>query len=184
MTPAYAYAGIGSRRTKEPILNAMEAAGQALASLGLTLRSGAAYGADTAFERGCDNAHGPKEIYIPWEGFNKRYTNEWGVIGHEITHYHTARNLAAEHHPTWNKLSLGIRPLMIRNSYQIMGRDMQSPCLFVLCSTPGSQGQGGTGQAIRIAQAHNIPVFDMGNLKPISENSRPKTTLYSNSEFP
>ncbi|WP_206018384.1 hypothetical protein [Roseovarius nitratireducens] len=142
----------------------MEAAGQALASLGLTLRSGAAYGADTAFENGCDNAHGPKEIYIPWQGFQRRFIEEPGVIGKDMNHYYEAEKLAKEHHPAWDKLSLGIRPLMIRNSYQIMGRDMQSPCLFVLCSTPGGQGQGGTGQAIRIARAHDIPVFDMGSM--------------------
>ena len=70
-----------------------------------------------------------------------------------------------KHHPAWTDLSASVKQLMTRNSYQIMGQDMQSPCLFVLCWTPSGSGQGGTGQAIRIAKAHDIPVFDMAKPK-------------------
>jgi hypothetical protein len=158
MTPAFAYAGIGSRRAKDKITNAMEAAGEALASLGLTLRSGGAHGCDRAFERGCDRVLGPKEIYIPWGGFNNRSVHERGVIGKEMRHYHTAERLARRYHPAWLKLTPAMKQLITRNSYQIL------PCLFVLCWTPSGLGQGGTGQAIRIAKAHDIPVFDMANM--------------------
>ena len=173
----------------------MEAAGEALASLGLTLRSGGAYGADTAFEKGCNAANGPKEIYIPWNGFNDRHINEGGVMplhtpvtehscGYPVN-YDEAEKLAKDHHPAWNKLSPGIKPLLIRNSYQIMGRDMQSPCLFVLCWTPNGSGQGGTGQAIRIARAHNIPVFENSAYLCSSKNFfRPKPPLYPNPKIP
>ena len=44
------YAGIGSRRTPGPALNAMRATAERLATLGYTMRSGHAPGADTAFE--------------------------------------------------------------------------------------------------------------------------------------
>ena len=46
------YAGIGSRKTPEDIITLMHRLGVRLAELGFTLHSGAANGADTAFEIG------------------------------------------------------------------------------------------------------------------------------------
>ncbi len=54
------YAGVGSRLTPMPILGLMRKLGFRLAELGYTLRSGAADGADAAFEAGCDEAGGSK----------------------------------------------------------------------------------------------------------------------------
>ena len=34
--------------------------------------------------------------------------------------------------------------------------------LFVLCWTPYGAAAGGTGQALRIAEHHHIPVFNLG----------------------
>lgn len=164
MTPAYAYAGIGSRRAKNKILSACATAGISLATMGLTLRSGAAYGCDAAFEQGCDEACGTKEIYIPWGGFNARSIHEPGVIGKEMITYHLAEKVAKAHHPKWSALTPVMKNIMARNSYQVLGQDLESPVLFVLCWTPNGSGQGGTGQAIRIAKAHDIPVFDMGRM--------------------
>jgi hypothetical protein len=92
--------------------------------------------------------------------------HETGVIGKEMRHYHTAQSLARRYHPAWLKLTPAMKQLITRNSYQVMGPDLQSPCLFVLCWTPSGLGQGGTGQSIRIAKAHDIPVFDMAKPKP------------------
>jgi len=161
----------------------MQAAGQALASLGLTLRSGGCYGADRAFEKGCHQGH--KEIYIPWGGFQGRSIHEPGVIGKEMRHYHDAEQIAAEHHPAWNELTPGIKALMTRNTYQVLGRNLQSPCLFVLCWTPQGKGKGGTGQAIRIARAHDIPVFENSAYLCSSKKFfRPKPPLYPNPKIP
>lgn len=64
------YAGIGSRKTPKEILGLFDYLGRYFAKRRFLLRSGAADGADTAFEDGCDIYSGPKEIYLPWKGFN------------------------------------------------------------------------------------------------------------------
>ena len=59
------YTGIGSRKTPIEIINKMIKLGQILGKHGYILRSGGANGADKAFEQGCDNVLGKKEIYLP-----------------------------------------------------------------------------------------------------------------------
>ena len=63
------YAGIGSRETPKNICLYMTAIAKRLASLGYTCNSGGADGADSAFERG---AVINRQIFLPWDGFNKR----------------------------------------------------------------------------------------------------------------
>ena len=64
------YTGIGSRETPLEYIQLFIRIAEYLASVGYTLRSGGANGADLAFEIGCDNKQGKKEIYIPWYSFN------------------------------------------------------------------------------------------------------------------
>lgn len=149
------YAGIGSRETPSTIITLMSLMARHLAQNGYTLRSGAAQGADTAFEVGCDYVSGPKEIYLPWMKFQD--SNSKLVLDSE-----EAFEIAEKFHPYWHNLSNGARRLQARNSHQILGLDLKSPCDFVICYTKKGKAAGGTGQAIRIANAHGIQVFDCG----------------------
>ena len=127
-----------------------------------TLRSGGASGADTAFESGVITK---KEIFIPWNGFNKRSNKEHGVYS-EWPDVHTAQqayNLAQEYHPNWIACTAGARALHARNMAQILGRDLNQPAKFVVCWTKNGKGGGGTGQALRVAKALDIPIFDLGS---------------------
>jgi len=146
------YAGIGSRRTPFDTLLFMERLGQTLALQGHILRSGGASGADTAFERGCDNAGGAKEIFLPWPGFNGRKTS--------CRIPDNAFAMAREFHPAWDRCSQAAQKLHARNCQQILGAKLDDPSDFVVCWSPGS---GGTEQALRIARAKNIPVFNLIN---------------------
>jgi hypothetical protein len=75
--------------------------------------------------------------------------------------------MAAAHHPAWERLSPGPRALHARNCHQILGRDLNDPVSFVVCWTPDGAttnpgpSTGGTGQALRIAAAHGISVFNL-----------------------
>lgn len=149
------YAGIGSRETPIYILDWFEKVGTTLAERGFTLRSGGANGADKAFEIGCDKVQGLKEIYLPWKGFE-------GSTSKLIVYDHRAYDIAEKHHPYWHNLSVGARKLQARNSHQVLGQNLESPSNFVICWTKNGKGSGGTGQAIRIAKAYTIPVFDAG----------------------
>lgn len=162
------YAGIGARKTPVDVIDLMFHAAEQLEAEGCKLRSGGAAGADTAFFRGTSQNAQSCEIYIPWEGFQGFTGKDDGVylLSPTNAHYTAAMDMAMRHHPNWTNLDSTARKFMIRNSYQIMGPDMQSPCDFVICWTPGGKGGGGTGQAIRIANTLEIPVFDLGAMDP------------------
>lgn len=143
------YAGIGSRETPPAVCAIMTRRAQELAHKGYTLRSGAAKGADTAFEAGAWGELGQPEIWLPWLGYN----------GHLSTLIPSpaAFEMAAKFHPRWSKLSDNVRKLHARNSHIILGADLKTPVEFVLYWTPDGTAFGGTGQGLRIAQAYGIP---------------------------
>lgn len=147
------YAGIGSRDTPPDVLERMTQFAAKLEARGWTLRSGGAPGADTAFSSGVTR----KQIYLPWPGFNPDetgtdFTRDW------------AASVAAKFHPVWPRLSSAVRRLMARNVCQILGQYDGAPVSkFVVCWTKGAKGGGGTGQALRIARAYNVPVFDLAS---------------------
>lgn len=173
------YAGIGSRvmwDNKEdipmPVLNndgtikthseaqrrAMEL-GMILAARGGTLRSGAAVGSDQAFEFGADFMLGKKEIYLPKEGFQKRYSSEPGVIAGNLTEKHM--EIAARFHPSWDKLKPWHKPLMARNASQCLGEHLERPSDIIVCYTPNGKEKGGTGQSMRMGAGLDIPVLNI-----------------------
>ena len=160
----FVYAGIGSRRTPNDILLIMEKFAEHMGKRNHVLRSGGADGADLAFEVGAKRAESPMEIYLPWKGFN-------GNLSPLFYPSPAALDVAAQYHPAWQRLSEAAKKLMARNSHQILGLDLKTPCDFVVCWTPDGYNQhsqrmpdtGGTGQAIDIAIAHNIPVYNIKN---------------------
>jgi hypothetical protein len=150
------YAGIGSRKTPPDILEEMKVVGYVLAKEGFILRSGGADGADSAFEKGCDQAKGEKEIFLPWKDFN----------GNSSIHYTPspeAFELAEKHHPHWNSLKHGAKCLHARNGHQILGADLKTPVSVVVCY---SCGVGGTEQALRIARSLNIFEYNFCDILP------------------
>ena len=157
-----AYAGIGSRRTPQPVLELLTALASQLAQRGHLLRSGHAPGADQAFEQGAGTQ---AEIYLPWASFEASVRCTAAYVQTEPSP--AAMLMAAAHHPEWERLRRGARSLHARNCHQILGRDLDDPVSFVVCWTPDGAtthpgpSTGGTGQALRIAAAHDIPVFNL-----------------------
>lgn len=152
------YAGIGSRETPQEFLELFTRVAKYLSLNACILRSGGAKGSDKAFELGATN----KEIYLPWKGFEG---NDSDLIVENVK----AFEIAEKYHPRWNYLSQGAKRLQARNSHQILGWNLESPSDFVICWTKGGKGNGGTGQAIRIAKDNNIPVFDCGKYSDVKE---------------
>ena len=161
-SPSRVYAGIGSRQTPQAVLETMERIGQAMARHGWTLRSGAADGADTAFEAGAERGKGPREIWLPWPGFNGRTAD--GAATRVAVNNQANRDLARQSHPAWHVLRDPVQKLMVRNVHQILGPDpgTSSPSDMVICWTTDGAGEGGTGMAIRLAERHAVPVVDLG----------------------
>ena len=148
------YAGIGSRETPLDIQELMTHLAKQFTKYKYILRSGGADGADAAFEVGAQQA----EIFLPWNGFNGRYVDS--------TRYYVppfSYEYVEAYHPAPERLSRAAQKLMSRNTYQILGSDLQSPVDFVVCWTSDGKASGGTGQALRIAQDLHIPIFNLYN---------------------
>jgi len=154
------YTGIGSRETPANVLEQMEEIAYLLAKRGYVLHSGGAGGADTAFEKGCDQANGQKDIYIPWKNFNNR---GWGADAGIIPDLEAAKEIVMRTHPAPHRLTQGSMKLHCRNPYQILGKGLATPSKFVIAYTEEGKLKGGTATAIRLAQEHGIPVFNLGD---------------------
>lgn len=146
------YAGIGSRETPSDICYTMTNIARKLDDIGLILHSGGAEGADVAFERGAFK----KRIFLPWDGFNGKRIDGYSYI---VPQYE--ESLTKKYHPGAHHLKPTALKFMSRNSYQVLGPDLQSPVDFVICWTKDGKASGGTGQALRIADAYNIPIFNL-----------------------
>lgn len=144
------YTGIGSRQTPKDIMDLMTKIAQYLCQKGYILRSGGADGADTAFENGADEN---KKIYLPWKRFN-------GNMSPFIPITNEAIIMASKMHPTWEYLSDGAKMLHARNCYQVLGEKLNEPSEFVICWALLAK-LGGTGQAIRVAKANNVHVYNL-----------------------
>lgn len=155
------YTGIGSREAPIEVLNLFINIGDYLARQGWVLRSGGADGADLAFEIGCDKSKGHKEIYVPWYRFNNSDSILFKIPQENF-------DLAKEYHPNWDRLSESAKKLHARNCSQILGKDLKTPTNLVICYTNKGKGGGGTGQALRVAKAYNIPIFDVGGYEDLN----------------
>lgn len=154
------YAGIGSRRTPDYILNEMTEIAIILSKEGYVLNSGGAPGADQAFEKGSLDKH---KIFVPWNGFS----------GQQMLYQipSEAFEIASGHHPAWSYLKDSVKRLMARNVMQVLGQDLKTHIEFLICWTPDScmshktrnRDTGGTGLAISVASLYKIPIFNMCN---------------------
>lgn len=175
MKKTFKFAGVGARATPHNVLQAMEDIGYKFSIVGATLHSGAAQGADQAFEKGCDLAGiGTKQIFIPWNWYRGRVTDDYGVFvgANPATMEH-----ALDHHPSPSSLKEAVVKLHARNSAILLGLRLTDPVDAVICWTPQGKVIGGTGQAIRVAKAHNIPVYNLALEKDRNDLQDLYTTL-------
>jgi hypothetical protein len=162
------YAGIGSRRTPPEVCSVFANLAGRLGQAGWTLRSGRAEGADSAFECGARNVRGPCEIFLPEDlrPLSVRHGDEvhrWTYMDEVIGSVLGCKIIARLLHPNGKNLSPQALELHARNTYQIIGQNLNSPVQFVVCWTEGGRGEGGTGQALRLAKMLNIHIIDYGS---------------------
>ena len=151
------YAGIGSRETPIRVEPMIEEVGRILSRTGYILRSGGAPGADSMFEK---YHTGEKEIYLPWSKFNNN-GSKYYLESFSEDIIEKSMKIAKSYHPRWNQLSQAAKKLMCRNTFQVLGIDLNTPIDFIVCWTKGGTINGGTGQAMRIAKGMGIPIFNL-----------------------
>lgn len=158
------FTGVGSRETPCEIKTRMSLIAKIFTLAGWTLRSGAAMGADSAFERGCDIFKGPKEIYLPWKNFMNHPSSLCRPSEEAIT-------LVEQFHPAPGALTRAAKLLHARNCHQVLGGDLKTPSRVLVCWTKDgctdrasrTRQTGGTGTAIVCAADNGIPVYNLFN---------------------
>jgi len=168
------YTGIGSRKTPEHVLKIMEKLAIVFANYDFVLRSGGADGADHAFEKGCDLVKGKKEIYLPWKSFN-------GNNSEHYTQCEKSYEIAFQFHPNLFGTSDGVQKLMARNTYQVLGKNCRTKSNFIVCYCAEDEKgnwEGGTGQALRIAENKKIPIFNLFHKEQLQELKKFAKELY------
>jgi hypothetical protein len=153
------YTGIGSRETPLDIQTLMTAIATALSNDNWVLRSGGADGADSAFEVGAKY----RRIYLPWTGFNDKYADNYSYV---VPPYN--EEMVYDYHPSPERLSKAGLKLMSRNSYQVLGDNLDKPSEFLACWTSDGKMSGGTAQAMRIAYDHKVKIYNLYHSKDLT----------------
>ncbi|MGR5347312.1 hypothetical protein [Vibrio mediterranei] len=174
-----AYTGIGSRAITKYVSKEVITLAYVMAFNGFRHLGGGAPGIDMSFIFGAKVALKAMRsvgmrlslgqlttAYLPWNNFNAIEANQgWAWVPRDDQ----AKAIAKLHHLGWDNLSNAAKKLMTRNVHQIYGDkiDAQPLSQFVFAWTPdGAQETttaktGGTGQAIRIANACGISVRNL-----------------------
>lgn len=168
------YTGVGSRKTPENITDLMSNIAVVLYGADYILRSGRAEGSDYAFQRGAEFKYNQnimisstrlkQEIYIP----NKRFNVNYGRLGEldpsNWDNYKEAEDLMFSIHPKGEYLRGFAREAHIRNMYQVLGVDLNTPSEFLICyATTDISGNvmGGTASAWKLAKRYHIPCYNL-----------------------
>lgn len=152
------FAGIGSRETPTTIIPYINKITSYAETNKIYVRSGAAPGADSMFESAVKDKS-TCQIFLPWKGFNK---NQSVLYDNTVELTAQADEIAKKFHPDYDRLSDAGKLLMRRNSYQVLGWNLKSPSMFIACWTQDGLPKGGTSQAMRIAKAYGINIFNLG----------------------
>ena len=156
------YAGIGARATPAAVLADMTVMAGWLARTGWHLSSGGADGADSAFAAGAPA--GQRTVWLPWRGYNGHRGPDFRVLS--VVPMAASMEIAAPLHPAWERCSPAVRKLHARNAAVLLGGNLDRPVDAVVAWTVQSRVEGGTGMAIRIAEARGIPVLNLGSMAP------------------
>lgn len=172
------YTGIGSREAPIEVLNEMTRCAAYLAKKKFVLRSGKAGGSDEYFQKGVervgldwqtklllDTDRKLAEIYTPWKDFhNEVLSSFWDIDSRSLDTAQEAQKIASEIHPNWNACKKGVRLLHSRNIFQVLGKNLDSPSLFVLYYAKEDRKgnvQGGTRTAVMCAREYGVPTVNM-----------------------
>ena len=158
--PPPIYAGVGARKTPEPVLGAMKDMATNLAGRGWHLRTGGAKGADDAFARAAPAER--RTVYLPWRGYNGwSETERRALTAQELR---SLRAAAEPHHPAWQRCPARVRDLHARNVAILVGVNLREPVHAMVCWTEGGRVEGGTGMAMRLAKHYRIPIFNLARM--------------------
>ena len=126
----------------------------------ITVRVDGAEGQAEYFEKNALNT----EIHLPWKGFGDKESKF--SFNPDEAYY-----LAKLYTPNYESIKEGARIFLARNVRLVMGKNLQSPALFLVCWTKDgcehardrNMSTGFAGLPIAVASALKIPVFNLSN---------------------
>lgn len=140
------YAGVGNRKAPYEILDLIKVYATVLRLKGYTLRSGGAVGPDKHFQH--------------YAGLKKEII--WALESHRYPAWY---EMAERYHGGWHNCDEDARRFLARNCAIVRGYDLATPVEFVIAWTPG----GSDSHLIRIARAHDIPVYNLASRADCAE---------------
>jgi hypothetical protein len=153
------FVATGNRDTPRDIIDKMRSISAELEQYSFTLRVGGLDGPDEALETAVKNP----ELYLPFKGFNNKESKNT---------FNTTQNMdvAKIFQPGFDSLKPGIQAFLGKNVRMTLGKNMDSPAMFILCWTEDgaerasecSVKTGNMRHIIAIASAMKIPVFNLG----------------------
>lgn len=153
------YVGTGNRDIPNNIKDQIKRLAHELESFGYILRTGGLDGAEQAFEEGTSKL----ELHLPWRGFNDKESKFTFTPK-------AALAIAKKFHTAFDTLKPAIQTLLAKNARLVLGKDLKSPAMFMICwSEDGAETiiektarTGNVGHAIAIAAYMKIPIFNLG----------------------
>jgi len=158
------YVGSGNRDAPSDVSETIQRLAKFLEEFGFICRTGGMEGPEQNFEDAAKN----HELHLPWKGFNNKESKS-------AFNTPEALAIAKMFHPTFDDLKPAIQAFLAKNARLVLGKDLRSPALFVLCwSADGAECSrektartGNVGHVIAIASAIKIPIFNLA--KPDAE---------------
>jgi len=163
MTIYKPYAVTGNRDMPAHLVTKMIELVKKLEGLGYTLRTGGLEGIEEAVENAA-MIETKKEVILPFRDFNQKKSKFTYVSDR-------AHAVAKLFFPSYDTIKKGAQLFLAKNARLVMGNNMVSPALFLLCWTEDgveaardrTMRTGFTGHPIAIASTIGIPVFNLGN---------------------
>lgn len=151
------YTGIGSRETPKDILEVMTKLATVLEHKGYILRTGDAKGADAAFRAGCSN----KQVYTI-KSLSEISEEMHDICYNDLITLHP--NVNAVMRKPWAK------EYLMRDSLQVRGNHPNDTLShFVVCWTKDAGLNGGTAQAMRLANKLGVEIYNLANPATLQE---------------
>ena len=167
---------VGSRVVPNHIESIAFRIGQKLAESGERMRSGGAHGMDHTWELAYRSV-GKKRlmnIILPTELFNGKFSNKdyYTFIGdYDDTLLKKADSIIQEVHEYYDDLNGFSYWAHIRNVFQVLGEDLESPSTetFLYAPINGCSVKGGTRSAFEISKLYGIPTHNLAHRNTLLE---------------
>lgn len=151
------------------VVRAFQHIAQAIGRSNGVVRTGAAKGADQIAAEACLKADGYVRLVLPWASYEETWRQQihraypdrvFETVYQPDRHPEWAESVRM-HHPAPERLTRGAFALHARNYGIIIGRRTPAVAVIAVPKSLEPGQEGGTGQGIRIAHAHRIPVVNL-----------------------